>query len=458
MTRILACCNFEDAPRSFLDSEFSVVSLDFTGLSFSDDLKVLANKKSKLLLDCTKVTSIEQMNSWLEITPIDLKRIFWLGNEKLLLEIRKRFPEAAIWLPWNRLEMPTEDVVHSLRPEFIYLDYSLVNASNLKEVHDLGIQVATSSMDDPFTMRWAIALGVDSISTPWVDELHKVMMARPVMDHGRPQKMEFTAIDIDQAMKVARSLGKWAIHVASTLEPGKIQHKKSAADIVTEIDVLVEVHVREVISANFIGHNFVGEELGGEFQPDVPTWYLDPIDGTTNFANHLPWTSFSLALAHNRNPLVGVVIDPWRNSLLEAQAGRGAKLNGELIRIEDQSGIDSPLSSRIVSTELDAYLPWPGMIELLDGLASQFCTMRIMGSGTLTMAGVALKRGVGAVVGRFSAIDHLASLLIVHEAGGVVWDENGKENLFPQSGGVLTSTQAAAQPLYDLWMKAIGKN
>ena len=121
--------------------------------------------------------------------------------------------------------------------------------------------------------------------------------------------------------------------------------------------------------------------------------------------------------------LVGVVIDPWRDELFEAQRGKGAKRNGKPLIIEDQSGVENPLASRVVSTELAAYQPWPGMLGLLDGLAEQYCTMRIMGSGTLTIIGPALARGVGAVVGEFSPIDHLASLLIVAEAGGAVWDE-----------------------------------
>jgi myo-inositol-1(or 4)-monophosphatase len=267
--------------------------------------------------------------------------------------------------------------------------------------------------------------------------------------------MTLTEKEIDRAMDVARELGTWAIATAISMEPGEITYKKSAADFVTEVDVKIETYVRKVIQANFPDHNFVGEEMGGEFKADTPTWYLDPIDGTTNFANHLPWISFSLALAINRTPLVGIVTDPWRNQLFEAQAGKGAKCNGASLRVEDQGEIENPLSSRTVATELAAHAPWPGMYKFIDNLAQNFCTTRIMGSGTLTMVGVALQRGVGAVVENFSPIDHLASLLIVHEAGGVIWDQEGKPNLFPQNGGVMAATQAAAAPLYAIWMKAI---
>lgn len=111
--------------------------------------------------------------------------------------------------------------------------------------------------------------------------------------------------------------------------------------------------------------------MDGQFVGDTPTWYLDPIDGTTNFANRVPWNSFSLALAFNRTPLVSVVCDPF---------------------------------------------------------------------------GVSASRGVGAVIGQYSPIDHLATVLIVHEAGGAVLDEDGNVNLFPESGGIFCATQAASRP------------
>jgi myo-inositol-1(or 4)-monophosphatase/deoxyribonuclease-2 len=81
--------------------------------------------------------------------------------------------------------------------------------------------------------------------------------------------------------------------------------------------------------------------------------------------------------------------------------------------------------------------------------------MRIMGSGTLTLVGVAAQRGVGSIIGQYSPIDHLAAALIVHEAGGAVWDENGSVNLFPETGGIMVATQSAAKPLYKIWRDAV---
>jgi myo-inositol-1(or 4)-monophosphatase/deoxyribonuclease-2 len=306
-------------------------------------------------------------------------------------------------------------------------------------------------------MRWAKSIGVDSITTNQLGLLQS-LLSGSLADPELTANSAFNDVDLDRALEVARDLGKWAILVASSMDPGAMNIKMNPADIVTQVDLMIEIHVREVIAANFPNHNFVGEELGGQFISDQPSWYLDPVDGTTNFANRMPWSSFSLALAFNRKPLVAVVIDPWRNSLFEAVAGKGAKLNGREIKVEDQGTIANPLSSRIVSTELAAHKPWPGMLEMLDSLAENYCTMRIMGSGTLTLVGIAGQRGVGSIIGQYSPIDHLAAALIVHEAGGAVWDETGSVNLFPESGGIMTATQSAAGPLFKIWKESIEKS
>ena len=415
-------------------------------------LPLFVNSHSKLMIDMEDAGPATRAYAVVSAGPLDQSQILWCGNVDALREIRTLSPEAKIWFPWNEIELPDKSAVDELAPEFINLHYSFISRKRVEEFHAMGFQVAVWTVDDEATMRWAVAVGVDSITTNNLALLQRVLNEGSG-EHTAEKSIE--EIDLDRAMIVARDLGKWAIMVASSMDPGEMSLKQNPADIVTRVDVMIETHVREVIGVNFPGHNFVGEEMGGSFQSDTPSWYLDPIDGTTNFANRMPWSSFSLALAFNKTPLVGVVIDPWRNSLFEARAGQGSKLNGREIFVEDQSGVANPLSSRLVATELAAYQAWPGMVKLLEGLAENFCTMRIMGSGTLTAVGVAARRGVGSIIGHFSPIDHLAATLIVHEAGGVVLDETGHVNLFPESGGILYATQAAARPLYEIWKKAI---
>lgn len=420
----------------------------------ADVLKLFIGTQSTLMIDMEVSEPARAAFAVVQEGALPLSQITWCGDLDGMKIIRSLSKEARIWLPWNHQGVPPQSLLDEVKPEFINSYFGFLNRSSVEEMHNLGYKVSAWTVNDLPTMRWAVAIGIDSITSDHLEVLQGAIAENPQYDIGGPQKQSRDSLNLDYAMEVARSLGKWAIVAMTHLDPGEMMLKKNAADIVTVIDLLIETHVREVIAANFIGHSFVGEEFGGVSQSDVPEWYLDPIDGTTNFANRLPWNSFSLALSYNKSPILGVVVHPWLNKLYEAQLGKGARCNGEPL-ILSQEADKNPLSSRVVSTELAAYQPWPGMLGLLDGLAAHFCTMRIMGSGTLTLTSVAAGQSVGAVIGHFSPIDHLAAVIIVKEAGGVILNEDGEEDLFPARGGVLCATSAAAQPLYEIWKTAL---
>lgn len=231
---------------------------------------------------------------------------------------------------------------------------------------------------------------------------------------------------------------------------GSIQTKAHAADVVTQVDTAVERAIRDLIADQLPDHIVVGEEYGGN-AGEGPTWYCDPVDGTTNLAAGLPWTSFSLSLAVGSVPLVGVVADPWRSEVLHAVAGRGAFLNDAAVAApDDQTG----LKGGVVLTEWAAHRPWPGMLRFLAALSERWCTTRVMGSSTLTLAQLAAGRCTGAVVGEFHPEDHLAATLICHEAGLAVWDESGAQQLFPRQGGIMVARSAVAAELYGVWNAA----
>ena len=396
--------------------------------------------------------------------------IAWCGHRDGMRIIRSLDPEARIWMPWAGDRAPTPAEIEQLRPECINTEVLTMTAEMVEQIHDLGCSVTVWTVDDEFTMRWAKRIGVDTVTTNRLARLQRVADEQP------PGPASPGAdLDLDDALAVARGLGEWAIEYSSSADPGEIGTKKDAADLVTQVDVAVERHVRDVIGQRFPHHDFVGEEMGGAARPGVPCWYLDPVDGTANFANRIPWNAFSLALVVDRDPQVAVVADPWRGDLFEAVRGRGARLNGTPLRLpaaEAHPGDDAraggdddrastggghpdPLSGRIVSTELADQLPWPGMIEMLDRLGARYCTMRMMGSGTMSLVGVAAGRGVGAVIGTFGPVDHLAAALIVHEAGGVVLDSRGERTLFPVDGGIMAADPSAAATLHALWQESV---
>ncbi len=259
------------------------------------------------------------------------------------------------------------------------------------------------------------------------------------------------ADELDRSVRVARRAAELAISITRGHPLGEIRTKQHAADVVTAVDTAVERAVRDLIGSELPGHAVVGEEYGGD-AGEGPTWYCDPVDGTTNLTAGLPWTSFSLAMAVGRTPLVGVVADPWRQEIWQATAGRGVTVDDSPLQPPDEQ--PARLTGAVVGTEWAGYRPWPGMEQLLAALAERLCTTRVMGSSTLTVAQVAVGRTVGAVIGEFHPEDHLAASLLCQEAGMAVLDEAGRQDPFPSAGGILVARPAVAEELAGIWSAA----
>ncbi len=378
-------------------------------------------------------------------------RIAWCGDIDALRLLRRLDPDAEIWLPWSRSTPPTANDLEELRPAVVNLPHLVVGAALVTAVHRLGACVSCWTVDDAVQARRLRAIGVDSITTNDLTRIRQEVTGELIPLSSADERRRHRL--------VARELAEWAVDYVRTHAILRVDTKANPADHVTEVDRSIELGVREIIGAQFEDHVFIGEEFGGAEADGAPCWYLDPVDGTANLANGVPWTSFSLALVEDGMPVVAVVADPWRDLVVEAAAGEGAWSAGRRLDLgsapSSSPASSDPLRGAIVSTELAGHRPWPGLIRLIDELAARFCTTRIMGSGTLTVAGIALGYGTASVIGSFGPVDHLAACLIVREAGGVVLDEDGRDTLFPAQGGVLAARdRASAEALFALWSNA----
>ena len=410
-------------------------------------LELFQSTKCSIMIDMDTPIHAVKALKLVEASGLDPTRVIWCGNLEAMLLIRQNSSTSRIWAPWNENKSVDQELIKELSPEFINSHYSFWTTSRIAEVHALGLKASAWTIDDAPTMRWAKSIGIDSITTNNLELLQKVIADDSDAD----------PLDIDRAIELAQSIGSWAIQVCNWMVPGDIQTKANPADLVTEVDLFIERHAREMIKATFPTHNIVGEEFGGEFDPLTPTWYIDPVDGTTNFANRTPWSSLSLSLAVGTDPLVGVTIDPWRNKLFQAAKGRGATVNGLPLVVPKpiDASTKTPLAGRVVLTELAGSEPWPGFQNFLEGLHESYCTMRVMGAGTLTLTAAAANYGIGSVVHRFSPIDHLAAALIAKEAGCIVLNEQGEEDLFPTNSGMLIVHPVASTALFDIWVAAL---
>ncbi|MEW1808616.1 inositol monophosphatase family protein [Pseudarthrobacter sp. NPDC080039] len=418
----------------------------------SEAIELFRGSRSTLLIDMDEAGLAEAAAAVVRDGGVN---VAWCGNLEGMRTVRAIDPAARIWLPWNKRIAPPKELLTELKPEYVNSEYVVLNKDIVEQIHATGAKVACWTVDDVESMRWALALGVDSITSNRLDLLQGAIAEDPDGWSSAQAPRRLAGDEVLESRKVALELAAWAVGYMRDADRGQVSTKANPGDLVTEVDVAVERHVREVIAARLPGHTVVGEEMGGTAVPGAPCWYLDPVDGTTNYVNHLPWTAFSLALAVDRKPEVAVVADPWRGEIFEAVAGWGAHLNGQPLSLASQGTLaPASLAGAVVATELAGHLPWPGMLDLLAQLGDRHSIMRIMGSATMTVVGVAAGRGAGAIIGSFSPVDHLAATLIVQEAGGVVLNAVGETDTFPERGGVLAARPEYSSELYGLWRKA----
>jgi myo-inositol-1(or 4)-monophosphatase len=204
--------------------------------------------------------------------------------------------------------------------------------------------------------------------------------------------------------------------------------KKSAIDLVTEIDVEIERQFRVMIADRFPDHVVLGEEFGtGPDPADVSagryTWVFDPIDGTTNYAHGLPIFCSSLALEIDGEAVVGAIYDPNRRELFTAERGQGARMNGVPLRVSRTAAlIDSLL---VTGFHYDIHKNRADLIELFSALLGRARAVRRLGSAAIDLCYVAAGRFDGFWEKQLHPWDVAAGALIVTEAGGTVTTMDG---------------------------------
>lgn len=377
----------------------------------------------------------------------------WCGETAALRRVRSLDPDAAVHLGVHTPVIDA-DLVEELAPTHLNLEATLLSPGLVAAAHDRGLLVSAWTVDRAGDMAAVIGLGADSVTTNRPGLLQAVRGSRSEVagtSQTVPALREQAHPAYGPARQVAEHLASWAAGYIRATRPGPVATKAHPADLVTDIDLTVEQRVRDVIAAVLPDHLVVGEEQGGRPEPGRPTWWLDPVDGTSNLASGLPWSSFSLALAVDESLLVGTVADPWRGEVMVAARGEGLTVAG----LPTRARLETSLAGGLVLTEWAAHLPWPGMSDLIAALADRHVTTRVMGSGTLALASVAAGRCLGAAIGAWSPMDHAAGLLLALEAGAVAVDAQGRSTTWPTQGPFLVAAPGVARELTGLFLDAV---
>ncbi|MES1260911.1 MAG: inositol monophosphatase family protein [Acidobacteriota bacterium] len=197
---------------------------------------------------------------------------------------------------------------------------------------------------------------------------------------------------------------------------------KGEFDLVTEADRASEKLVIERLKSAFPAHGIVAEEGGGHESPSEYRWFVDPLDGTTNFAHGFPIWNVTLALEKSGEMIAGVVFDPTRDELFAAERGAGAFLNGRRMRVSRAATVADSLVSTGFPNHNRATNP---NIHFFHELAMTAHGVRRGGSAAIDLAYVASGRLDAFWEIGLSPWDMAAGILLVEEAGGRCTDMTG---------------------------------
>ncbi|CAL1385975.1 unnamed protein product [Linum trigynum] len=234
---------------------------------------------------------------------------------------------------------------------------------------------------------------------------------------------EFLETAVDAAKKAGEVIRK------GFYQTKQVEHKGSV-DLVTETDKACEDLVFNLLKERYPTHKFIGEETTAAYGvtelTDEPTWIVDPLDGTTNFVHGFPFVCISIGLTIGKVPKVGVVYNPIMEELFTAIHGQGAFLNGNPIKVSSQPELVTALLATEVGTKRDK-----GTVDFttnrINSLLYKVRSLRMSGSCALNLCGVACGRlDLFYETGYGGPWDVAAGVLLVEEAGGLIFDPSGK--------------------------------
>ncbi len=222
---------------------------------------------------------------------------------------------------------------------------------------------------------------------------------------------------------------------------------KGTSDYVTAVDRDTERHIGEMLLRGAPGSVVLGEELSPDFPTADLVWVVDPLDGTTNYLHRYPAYGVSVAAVADGALVAGVVVDVERNILYHATAGAGAWCGEERLAV---SHISAP-EHALIGTGFPFKVP-----ELLPRYLRQF-TILLQATGGIRRAGAASLDLVDIALGRFDGFwelylapwDVAAGALIVREAGGMITDLEGDDDV-TRHGAIV-----AGNPTIHAWLLSV---
>ena len=228
-------------------------------------------------------------------------------------------------------------------------------------------------------------------------------------------------------MSAARKAARSILRDFGELEKLQVSIK-GQNDFVTMADIKAQEIIHYELSRSRTGYGFLMEEgkIKNNINENEYTWIIDPIDGTLNFMNGIPYFAISVALHHENKIIAGVVYDPIHNDFYWAEDGLGAYLNDQRLRVKNKKTLDKSI--------IALGIPFLGRgnhqehIKIQQAVMSKVAGLRRFGAASLDLAFVAAGRVDGFWEFGLSSWDIAAGIILVREAGGLAKGIDNKED------------------------------
>jgi myo-inositol-1(or 4)-monophosphatase len=223
---------------------------------------------------------------------------------------------------------------------------------------------------------------------------------------------------------------------------------KGVIDLVTEIDHQSENYLLGEIAKHWPESRIFAEESGESGDGDL-VWYIDPLDGTVNYAHGVPMFCVSIACAWGGQTRLGVVYDPLRDEMFAAERGQGAHLNGRVLHVSNAADLQKSLL--VTGFPYDTWTALDNNIKHFSKFARRTQGVRRLGSAALDACYVAAGRFDGFWEMSLRAWDIAAGALLAEEAGARVTTADGQADYMTPPHSIL----ACAPGLYDQMLEVL---
>jgi len=227
--------------------------------------------------------------------------------------------------------------------------------------------------------------------------------------------------------------------------------EKGIADYVTQVDINVQNYLQKKLKEEFPEIDFMSEEKdNSEVDFSGYVWILDPVDGTTNLIHDFHGSSISLALAKDRDLVMGLVYIPTSDEVFYAQKGKGAFLNGKAIHCSTERDF----SKALIGVGSSPYQKqWAELnFEVFKKIFKDASDVRRIGSAAIELSYVACGRMDAYVEATLKPWDYAAGKLILEEAGGEVLSYDGCELEIPNAASMCASNGYIGKTLIEKYL------